>query len=239
MQWSPTWKTQYGALASTTLRASSQSICEALILLGWIEGNKMASGNDKESPFMSPPALSSSLPTAFLLSHLSAPRYKDVIAFQSLSFSPPPPTALPDQTYSVSPWFSAGSAPPPPLLSLVAHSLAHVRCATLGCFFVITFDLEVESGGVRRHTAPLSWGIILWAPSHLNADGNIFQWFNSTPCNIPNKDLFFCLPLPTHTHTHLFPCYAYWVCYKLLYLTNNGNLSGEVQSGEQMQRSLS
>lgn len=194
---------------------------------------------------MSPPALSSSLPTAFLLSHLSAPRYKDAIAFQRLSFSPPPPTPpcqiKPTPSLRVS---LLGSLLGLLLLlhsslSSLTRSLALVGCATLGCFFVITFDLEVESGGVRRRTAPLSWGIILWAPSHLNADGNIFQWFNSTPCNIPNKDLFFCLPLPTHKHTHLFPCYAYWVCYKLLYLTNNGILSGEVQSGEQMQRSLS
>lgn len=191
---------------------------------------------------MSPPALSSSLLTAFLLSHLSAPRYKDAIAFQSLSFSPPtrhhhhPARSNLLRLPVVLCWVCSSSSSTP--LSLGAHSLAHVRCATLWCFFVITFDLEVESGGVRRHTAPLSWGIILSAPSHLNADGNIFQWFNSTPCNIPNKDLFFVCPSP-HTHTHLFPCYAYWVCYKLLYLTNNGNLGGEVQSGEQMQRSPS
>lgn len=118
---------------------------------------------------------------------------------------------------------------------LVAHSLAHVRYATLGCFFVITFDLEVESGGVRRRTPPLSWGIILWAPSHLNADGNIFQWFNSTPCNIPNKDLFFvCLPPPTHTLVMLIEFAT-----NILYLTNNGNVGELVQSGERMQRSLS
>lgn len=145
-----------------------------------------------------------------------------------------PPT-LPDQTFSVSPSSSAGSAPPPFHFSPLAHSLAHVRYAALGCFFVITFDLEVESGGVRRHTAPLSWGIILWAPSHLNADGNIFQWFNSTPCNIPNKDLFFVCPSPpSHTLVMLIE-----LATNMLYLTNNGNVAEFVKSGERMQRSPS
>lgn len=149
---------------------------------------------------MSPPALSSSLPTALLLSHLSTPHYKDAMAFPSLSFTPPhPPPCLIKPTPSLR----------RPLLGLLLlhsssrRSLAHVRYATLGCFFVITFDLEVESGGVCRRTALLSWGIILWAPSHLNADGNILQWFNSTPCNIPNKDLFFVCPPPTPPHTPL------------------------------------
>lgn len=213
-EWSPPWKIQQGVLAPTTVRASSQTICEARCLLAQIEGNKMASGNDKESPFMSPPALSSSLPTALLLSHLSVPHYEDAMAFRSLSFLTPPTYPTPPARSNllrlsvVFCWVCTSSVP-----LLAAHSLAHVRYAALGCFFVITFDLEVKSGGVCRRTAPLSWGIILWAPSHLNADGNIFQWFNSTPCNIPNKDLFFVCP-PPHPHPHTHPCYAYWVCYK-------------------------
>lgn len=114
-------------------------------------------------------------------------------------------------------WVCSSSIP-----LLAARSLTHSRplcCSRV--FFVITFDLEVESGGVRRHTAPLSWGIILWAPSHLNADGNIFQWFNSTPCNIPNKDLFFVRPPPpSHTLVMLIE-----LATNILYLTNNGNVA--------------
>lgn len=34
-------------------------------------------------------------------------------------------------------------------------------------------------------------GFSLWKPSNLNADGNIFRWFNSTMCNIQNRALFF------------------------------------------------
>lgn len=159
---------------------------------------------------MSPPALSSLFMGCFsLLSSSVSTMLQDTIGVQSLSFSTPT-----DQTYFVSPsslWALSSSIP----LSVLSRS---VPCAILRCFFVITFHLEVESGGVRQRRAKLSWGFILWKTSHLNVDGNIFRWFNSTLCDIPNQGFVF--------FPHLFPCYAYWVYYKLLYLTNNRNLSG-------------
>lgn len=163
-------------------------MCEARSSLGEIEGNQTASGNDKESPFMSPPALASSLATALLLSHLSAPHYDVATAFLSISFSAPhPPSPL---------WICTSSIP-----RLVARSLTSAMLLS-GVFCNYIWFGGRKRGCFCRRTATLSWGIILWAPSHLNADGNIFQWFNSTPCNAPNKDLFFCLS-PSHPHTPL------------------------------------
>lgn len=158
---------------------------------------------------MSPPALSSLFMGCFsLLSSSVSTMLQDTIAVQSLSFSTPT-----DQTYFVSPSSLRG----PLFLHPSLGALSFRPLCYSPVFFVITFHLEVESGGVRQHGAKLSWGFILWKTSHLNADGNIFRWFNSTLCNIPNQGFVF---------SHLFPCYAYWVYYKLLYLTNNRNVSG-------------
>lgn len=132
---------------------------------------------------MSPPALSSLFMGCFsLLSSSVSTMLQDTIAVQSLSFSTPT-----DQTYFVSPSSLRG----PLFLHPSPGALSFRPPCYFPVFFVITFHLEVESGGVRQHGAELSWGFILWKTSHLNADGNIFRWFNSTPCNIPNQGFVF------------------------------------------------
>lgn len=118
--------------------------------------------------------------------HLSAPCYRIQVP-SKVSFSTPT-----DQTYFVSPSSLRG-----PLFlhpSLSAPSFRPLCYSPV--FFVITFHLEVGSGGVRQHGAKHSWGFILWKTSHLNADGNIFRWFNSTPCNIPNQGFVFFALVP-------------------------------------------
>lgn len=90
-----------------------------------------------------------------------------------------------------------------------------------------------EGGGGRSPAqSDALRGFILWKTSNLNADGNIFRWFNSTMGNIPNK-AFFCF-----CFLQLFSCYAYWVFHKLLHLTNSEDLK-RTRKNKQMQKSLS
>lgn len=130
------------------------------------------------------------------------------------------------------PWFSLS-------LTLSLHPSpipAHFFCLSRYALVFLILWLHLIWGGRRRGRSPAQSdalrGFILWKTSNLNADGNIFRWFNSTMCNIPNK-AFFCF-----CFLQLFSCYAYWVFHKLLHLTNSENLK-RTRKNKQMQKSLS